>query len=135
MRRALILFLALSPLATPALAADKVPPSPAATATERADPFTAPIVPIPDPDPSTSEGQDADALPVLELTVGQMEIVRLGEVPVTTIDTFPGIVTVGVESPDMLFIFAEKPGETQLIIADGNYTELFAKTIIVTAPE
>ncbi|GAA0594894.1 pilus assembly protein N-terminal domain-containing protein [Caenispirillum bisanense] len=133
MRRALILLPALMLSAAAAMAADKAP-SPAAPATERADPFTAPIVPIPDPEPGAAE-DDGDDLPVLEMTVGSMQLVRLGEVPTTTIDTFPGIVSVGVEPPDMLFIFAEKPGETQLIIADSNYVELFARTIVVTAPE
>lgn len=104
----------------------------AATGTERGDPFTTPIVPIPDPAPDGNGNPAVEPLPVLEMTVGQMQIVRLGEVPSTTITTFPGVVTVGIEPPDMLFIFAEAPGETQLIVADSNYGELFAKTILVT---
>lgn len=127
MRAIHVLVAALLTAAAPAYGEGAKP----AAGPERGDPFTTPIVPIPDPDAATAAAKP-DPLPVIEMRVGDMEIVRLGEVPSTTITTFPGIVTVGVEPPDMLFIFAEAPGETQLIVADSNYGELFAKTIMVT---
>lgn len=118
-----LLVAALS--AQPALAEQKAAP-------DRGDPFTTPIVPIPDPAPAQPADPAFEPLPVLEMQVGEMEIVRLGEVPSTTITTFPGIVSVGVEPPDMLFIFAEAPGETQIVVADSQFGELYARTIVVT---
>lgn len=114
--------------AAPAWAASQAMP-------ERGDPFQTPIVPIPDAPPAAEGDQQAkpEELPVMEMTVGEMELIHLPDEASTLIATFPGIVTLGTESPSMLFIFAEQPGETQVIAADGSYQEMFAATIRVTA--
>lgn len=108
--------------------------SPAAPVPQRADPFTAPIVPIPDPEPKAAPEAERQTLPVLRMAVGEMEVVRLADRASTLLSTFPGIVTLGTEGDTLLFIFAERPGETQVLIADSNYQELFASTIIVEEP-
>lgn len=118
-------------------AKDQDQPAPAGPETpampERGDPFTTPIVPIPDPEPTSAaaDGPQVEQLPVLELAVGAMEIVRLPAPATTFISTFPGVVTLGSEQPGLLFIFAERPGETQVVVADSEYNQLFVSTIRV----
>ncbi|EKV32902.1 hypothetical protein C882_1740 [Caenispirillum salinarum AK4] len=102
---------------------------------ERGDPFTTPVVPIPDPAPGAEgDAQAAERLPVMEMTVGDMEVIRLPQPAGTIISLVPGVVTVGTQEPGMLFIFAEQPGETKVVVADEGYNEMFASTIKV-APQ
>lgn len=99
---------------------------------ERGDPFATPIVPIPDPSPSAEDGAESvERLPVLEMTVGEMELIRLPQPAGAMISLVPGIVTIGTQEPGMLFIFAEQPGETKVVVADKAYNEMFASTIKV----
>jgi Flp pilus assembly secretin CpaC len=100
---------------------------------ERGDPFTVPVVPIPDPQ-QPGAAAPPQRLPVMEMTVGDMELIRLPQPAGTIISLVPGVVTVGTQEPGMLFIFAETPGETKIVVADEAYNEMFASTIKVSEP-
>lgn len=69
------------------------------------------------------------------MTVGEMEVIRLPSPAGTIISLVPGVVTVGTQEPGMLFIFAETPGETKVVVADKSYNEMFASTIKVEPQE
>ncbi|WP_404379708.1 pilus assembly protein N-terminal domain-containing protein [Caenispirillum salinarum] len=117
--------------AAPLPAAAEVPEQP-----ERGDPFTTPLIVIPEPETDGDAApRQAERLPVMEMTVGDMEVIRLPQPAGTIISLVPGVVTVGTQEPGMLFIFAEQPGETKVVVADEGYNEMFASTIKVEPPE
>ncbi|WP_176787531.1 pilus assembly protein N-terminal domain-containing protein [Roseospirillum parvum] len=77
----------------------------------------------------------ARAEETLRIEVGKLEILRLRQPAGTVIATNPGIIDVAVEKPTLVFLFGAQPGETELLIMNGDYEEIYHTTVVVVRPK
>lgn len=77
---------------------------------------------------------DPDAVMVIEVESGALEIVRMPVAGNGIISSHPEIAKLNVEDPNLLFIFGQAVGETHVVITDNAFQPVYSAIILVVPP-